>query len=73
MFRLFRALKFIFTHPFNSENKLSGVLIFIKWQINCLLNPYPIIYQFTENSKLIITKGLAGATGNLYCGLMEFN
>ena len=44
-----------------------------KWQINCFLNPYPIIYQYTENAKLIVRKGLTGATGNLYCGLMEFN
>ena len=47
-------------------------ICFIKWQINTRLNPYPIIYQFTEKSKLIIWKGLTGATGNLYCGLHEF-
>ena len=73
MFRLFRALKFIFIHPFNSDNKINAIINFFKWQLSCLLNPYPIIYDFTENSKLIITKGLAGATGNLYCGLMEYN
>jgi len=73
MFRLFRALKFIFIHPFNSDNKINAIINFFKWQLSCLLNPYPIIYNFTENSKLIITKGLAGATGNLYCGLMEYN
>lgn len=73
MFRLFRVLKFIFIHPFNSDNKINAIINFFKWQLSCLLNPYPIIYNFTENSKLIITKGLAGATGNLYCGLMEYN
>lgn len=73
MFRLFRALKFIIIHPFNSDNKINAIINFFKWQLSCLLNPYPIIYNFTENSKLIITKGLAGATGNLYCGLMEYN
>ncbi|MDA7710662.1 FkbM family methyltransferase [Flavobacteriaceae bacterium] len=71
--KLYSILKFIYSHPFNSVNKLNGVLIFIKWQINCLLNPYLIIYQFTENAKLIVGKGLTGATGNLYCGLMEYN
>ena len=73
MKKLYDILKFIYSHPFNSENKLNGVLNFFKWQINCLLNPHPIIYQYTENSKLIVRKGLTGATGNLYCGLMEFN
>ena len=66
-------MKYIYSHPFNSENKIGGVLNFFKWQINCFLNPYPIIYQYTENAKLIVRKGLTGATGNLYCGLMEFN
>ena len=70
---LYNILKYIYSHPFNSENKISGVLNFFKWQINCFLNPYPIIYQYTENAKLIVCKGLTGATGNLYCGLMEFN
>ena len=73
MKKFYDTLKFIYSHPFNSENKLNGVLNFFKWQINCLLNSYPIIYQYTENAKLIVRKGLTGATGNLYCGLMEFN
>ena len=70
---LFKILKSIYNHPYNSHNKLDGIMRFIKWQINCRLNPYPIIYQFTQNSKLIIFKGLTGATGNLYCGLLEFD
>jgi len=71
--RLFGLLKFIYNHPFNSENKVGGVLRFIKWQINCRLNPYPILYPYTENSRFIMWKGLTGATGNLYCGLMEYD
>jgi FkbM family methyltransferase len=71
--KIFNVLKFIYNHPFNSENKIGGLLAFFKWQINCRLNPYPILYPYTENSKLIIWKGLTGATGNLYCGLMEYD
>jgi len=41
--------------------------------MNTKLNPFPIIYPFTDKSKLIIQKGMTGATGNLYCGLHEFN
>jgi hypothetical protein len=29
-------------------------------------------YQCTQNSKLLVWKGLTGATGNIYCGLHEF-
>jgi len=70
---IFNTLKFIYNHPFNSQNKFGGLNRFIKWQINCRLNPYPILYPYTENSKLIMWRGLTGATGNLYCGLMEFD
>lgn len=70
---ILNTLKFIYNHPFNSEKKFSGLIRFIKWQINCRINPYPILYPYTENSKLIMWKGLTGATGNLYCGLMEFD
>ena len=66
-------LKFITSHPLNRKNKAKAVLRFMKWQINARLNPYPIIYPFTENSQLIIKKGMTGATGNLYCGLHEFS
>lgn len=69
---IFNVLKYIYNHPFNAENKMGGILNFFKWQINCLLNPFPILYTYTENSRFIIKKGLAGATGNLYCGLMEY-
>jgi FkbM family methyltransferase len=69
---IFKIIKFIFNHPFNSDNRISGVLRFFKWQLNTKLNPYPIVYPFTENSKLIIWKSLNGATGNLYCGLMDY-
>ena len=70
---IYNTLRFIFNHPFNSDNRISGLIRFFKWQLNAKLNPYPIIYPYTENSKLLIWKGLTGATGNLYCGLMEYN
>ena len=66
------TLKIISSHPLNKKNKFKSILRFIGWQINTKLNPYPIIYSFTEKSKLIIKKGMTGATGNLYCGLHEY-
>lgn len=66
-------LKFITSHPLNKNNKTKAVFRFIKWQLSTMLNPHPVIYPFTEKAKLIIQKGMSGATGNLYCGLHEFN
>lgn len=73
IYSTYNTLRFIFNHPFNSDNRILGLFRFFKWQLNAKLSPYPIIYAYTENSKLIIWKGLTGATGNLYCGLMEYN
>lgn len=69
---LIRVLSRIINHPLNSDNKLKTISRFFKWQINSWLNPYPIIYSFANKSKLIIEKGLSSATGNMYCGLYEF-
>ena len=70
---LFSTLNYIVNHPLNREGRAASIFRFLRWQITIRLNPYPIIYQFTEKSKLIISKGMTGATGNLYCGLHEFN
>ena len=70
---LFNTLKFIYNHPLNANNRMGGLSRFFKWQISAKFNPYPIVYPYTENSKILMWKGLPGATGNLYCGLMEYN
>jgi FkbM family methyltransferase len=67
------VLKFIISHPLNKHHRVEAINRFVKWQINARLNPHPVIYPFTEKCKLIIQKGMAGATGNLYCGLHEYN
>ena len=66
-------LKFITNHPLNRGNKFGAVMRFLRWQINTRLNPYPVVYPFTDRALLIVKKGMSGATGNLYCGLHEFN
>ena len=69
---IIKLLRFITSHPLNKSNKADAIMRFIKWQINTRLNPHPVVYPYTEKAKLIIEKGMTGATGNLYCGLHEF-
>lgn len=69
---LFKVLSRILNHPLNRKNKARALLRFVKWQLGTRLIPYPIVFPFTERSKLLIERGLTGATGNLYCGLDEF-
>ncbi|MDR1895711.1 MAG: FkbM family methyltransferase, partial [Prevotellaceae bacterium] len=67
---LISLLKFITSHPLNQNHKIKAIIRFAKWQINIRLNPYPIIYSFTDKSKLIIQK--SGSTINFYCGLEDY-
>lgn len=46
---------------------------FLKWQIKSRVNSHPSVYPYGEKSKIIVRKGLTGATGNLYAGLHEFS
>lgn len=69
---VFNILRNIYKHPLNKEQKAIAIIRFFKWQLNTRLNPYPILYPVTKNAKMFVWRGLTGATGNLYCGLMEF-
>jgi FkbM family methyltransferase len=69
---MLRTIKFIWNHPFTKGYRLGGIMNLVKWQVKSRLNKNPIAYQFTQNSKLMVWKGLTGATGNIYCGLHEF-
>lgn len=69
---MFQTISFIINHPLNKGNKLNALFQFLKWQFRSRLINKPYIHKFTENSKLLVKKGMTGATGNIYCGLHEF-
>ncbi len=70
---LINTLHFITTHPLNTGHKIRAVWRFVSWQLKARLVSKPYIHPFTNRSKLVIEKGMTGATGNVYCGLHEFN
>ena len=69
---MIEILKFIYKHPLNSERKIKSIFKFITWQISSTLWGGSFIYNWIDNSRLIISKGMTGATGNIYVGLMEY-
>lgn len=73
MQRLKQIFKFINHHPLASRHKLKAYYRFIKWQITQSIYPHDTIYRFVVNTKLVVKKGLKGATGNIYTGLHEFS
>jgi FkbM family methyltransferase len=72
LLKIVKIIQFIIRHPLNQKNKRKALLRFMNWQLSHIFNPYPIIYPYTSKCRLIIKKGMAGATGNLYCGLHEY-
>jgi len=69
---LSNTLRFILAHPLARRNRAAALSRLLKWQINIRLNPYPVLHPFVGKTKLLVWKGLTGATGNIYTGLHEF-
>ncbi|TAF74513.1 MAG: hypothetical protein EAZ53_09020 [Bacteroidetes bacterium] len=69
---IYHTLKLFVKHPLTKQNPVKYFLKFIFWQIFSKIFDAAIIYKFTDRAKLIIKKGMTGATGNLYFGLHEF-
>jgi len=65
-------LKFIWNHPLASKNRKKAFRNFFSWQIGQKINNYPVLYPLVEDSVLLVKKGMEGATGNIYTGLLEF-
>ena len=66
-----RNIQYIINHRFNRQRKFSALAGFLRWQVGIRLLKTPVVYPFTEKSQLYITRGMTGATGNVYCGLHE--
>lgn len=71
--KLFNLASFISRHSLTRDHQLAAWLRFIRWQIGSRLLKHPLIIPWVEPTKLIIERGMVGATGNLYCGLHEFD
>ena len=70
---LFNIVQFIWRHPLASKNRLLAFKRFFSWQIRQNLHPRPETVTFVEDSVLVVEKGMEGATGNIYTGLLEFS
>lgn len=60
-------------HPLAKRHKVRAYFNFLTWQIRCIVSIKEKKIRFTDKTFLIVKKGMAGATGNIYLGLHEFN
>ena len=45
---------------------------FVAWQVATRLRPEACVVPYVANTRLLVRRGMTGATGNVYCGLHEF-
>lgn len=69
---LFRLHDFISRHPLTRNDQLSAWFRIVSWQVGSRVLRFPVLVPWVNQCKLIIERGMVGATGNLYCGLHEF-
>jgi hypothetical protein len=62
---------FFATHPLTRNHPIGAWGRFAYWQIRSRLQD-EVIFPWIEGQKLVVTKGMTGATGNIYAGLHEF-
>lgn len=68
---LFGLLRFIAGHPLNRGGKVAALRRFARWQAASRIIRRPISLPFVGDTRLLVSRGMTGATGNYYCGLHE--
>jgi len=58
-------------HPLTQDDQLRAWLRMLSWQIVCRFET-EVLHEWISGQYLSVTKGMTGATGNIYTGLHEF-
>lgn len=65
--------KWIWNHPLARRRRLAAYVRWFRWQIGSRVLGEPVVMPFVEGSRLVVERSMTGATGNIYCGLHEFD
>ena len=65
--------KFLWNHPLTRRHRLRMLGRVVGWQIKARLSAGPHVVDFVGGTRLKVSRGMTGATGNIYCGLHEFS
>lgn len=68
---LLQTTRFILDHPIGRRRPLGNLLDFVRWQVRSRLAPGPVSIPWVAGTRLVVERGMHGATGNLYVGLHE--
>jgi hypothetical protein len=70
--RLLNNYRFLVTHPLTKDRKIRTLTRWLRWQIGSRVLGCSVAVPFVNNTRLLVKPGMTGATGNIYCGLHEF-
>lgn len=68
---IFALFRFIWKHPLNQGHRLAALARLIRWQLGSRLLPGAVEVPLIGSVRMRMERGMAGATGNYYCGLHE--
>ena len=66
------TLRYIAGHPLNRGRVLPAWGRFVRWQLLSRMKR-EVEVPWIDGARLIVRRGMTGATGNIYCGLHEFD
>ncbi|WP_271077734.1 FkbM family methyltransferase [Aurantiacibacter sp. MUD61] len=69
---LSRSLRYAWNHPLASKDRLGMVRRMASWQLRSAFSRGPHVCDWVNGTKLVVSRGQSGLTGNLYFGLHEF-
>lgn len=71
--KFFNTLNFIWNHPLAKSRRSAALLRWLRWQVGSRALNASSAMPFVDSCRLLAKTGMMGATGNIYCGLHEFD
>lgn len=68
---ILELLGFILRHPLNRAGRAAAVARFVRWQLATRILGQAAVLPFVNDTRLLVRRGMTGATGNWYTGLHE--
>lgn len=68
---LIATLRHIVNHPLNRNARTAALKRFLRWQIGSRLLPGSAMVPFVDETVLVVSPGMTGATMNIYTGLAD--
>ncbi len=63
---------FLSRHPLTRDHRASALFRWFRWQVRSRMLPGPHVVPWVGGTRLLVERGMTGATGNIYAGLQEF-